>query len=203
MLPSVEVVGNIKKGEGEDNIKQSIPDATVKLRPLAIFNGEKMIGYLTEEESRVYNYVQGNIQNSIITSSCSENGLFTAEIISTKTKLKPDIAKKKIDIQIKASASIKEINCNMNLLDPNSIQILENKINQEMEEVIEKDVVNIIQTYQTDIFGFEELLYKTDPSSYKKLKEQYGDELIESLKFDVTSNVKLQTKGNIVKEITR
>ncbi len=203
VLPSVEVVGNIKKGEGEDNIKQSIPDATVKLRPLAIFNGEKMIGYLTEEESRVYNYVQGNIQNSIITSSCSENGLFTAEIISTKTKLKPDIAKKKIDIQIKASASIKEINCNMNLLDPNSIQILENKINQEMEEVIEKDVVNIIQTYQTDIFGFEELLYKTDPSSYKKLKEQYGDELIESLKFDVTSNVKLQTKGNIVKEITR
>ena len=203
VLPSVEVVGNIKKGEGEDNIKQSIPDATVKLRPLAIFNGEKMIGYLTEEESRVYNYVQGNIQNSIITSSCSENGLFTAEIISTKTKLKPDISKKKIDIQIKASASIKEINCNMNLLDPNSIQILENKINQEMEEVIEKDVVNIIQTYQTDIFGFEELLYKTDPSSYKKLKEQYGDELIESLKFDVTSNVKLQTKGNIVKEITR
>lgn len=203
VLPSVEVVGNIKKGEGEDNIKQSIPDATVKLRPLAIFNGGKMIGYLTEEESRVYNYVQGNIQNSILTSSCSENGLFTSEIISTKTKLKPDIEKMKITMQVKANASIKEINCNMNLLDSNSIQILENKINQEMEKVIEEDVTKIIETYKTDIFGFEELLYKTDPTSYKKLKEQYGDELIENLEFEVNSNVKLQTKGNIVKEITR
>ena len=203
VLPSVEVVGNIKKGEGEDNIKQSIPDATVKIKPLAIFNGGKMIGYLTDEESRVYNYVQGNIQNSIITTSCSENGLFTTEIIATKSKLKPDIEKKKINIQIKATASIKEINCNMNLLDPDSIQVLENKINKEIEETIEKDVVNVIQNYKTDIFGFEELLYKTDPTSYKKLKQQYGNELIENLQFEVKSNVKLQTKGNIIKEITR
>ncbi len=203
VLPSVEVVGNTKKGEGEDNIKQSVPDATVKLTPLAIFSGEKMMDYLTEEESRIYNYVQNNIQNTIVTTDCSENGKFTAELISTKTKLKPDIENKKISIQVKATASIKEINCNMNLLSPDSIQLLENKINTEIEETIEKDIIKIIQTYKTDIFGFEELLYKSNPNTYKQLKEKYGEELIENFKFEVSSKVKLQTKGNIVKEITR
>ncbi len=203
VLPSVEVVGNTEKGEGEDNIKQSVPDATVQIKPLAIFSGEKMIGYLTEEESRIYNYVQNNMQNTIITADCSEDGKFTTELISMKTKLKPDTENKKISIQVKATASIKEINCNMNLLSPDSIQLLENKINTEIEETIEKDIIKIIQTYKTDIFGFEELLYKSNPTTYKQLKEKYGKELIQNFKFEVSSKVKLQTKGNIVKEITR
>lgn len=203
VLPSVEVIGNTKKGEGEDNIKQSIPDATIQIKPLAIFKEDKMVGYLTEEESRVYNYVQNNIQNTIVTTSCSENGKFTTELISTKTKLKPDIQNKKVNIQVKATASIKEINCNMDLLDAKSIQILEDKINAEIEKAITEDVAKIIQTYETDIFGFEELFYKDNPTVYKNLKEKYGNELIENIQIEVTSKVQLQTKGNIVKEITR
>lgn len=203
VLPSIAVIGNSKKGEGEDNIKQSIPDATVQIKPLAIFKDNKMLDYLTEEESRVYNYVQNNIQNSIITLGCSDTGKFTAEIISNKTKLEPDIQNKKITISVKAKASIKEINCNSDLLEPKVITELEDKINQEIERVIEKDVTNVIRTYKTDIFGFEELLYKNTPNAYKKLKKEYGEELIETLSIEVKSNVQLQTKGNIVKEITR
>lgn len=203
VLPSVQVVGNYKKGEGEDNIKQSIPDATVQIKPLAIFKEDKMLDYLTEEESRVYNHVQNNIQNSIVTLSCSDTGKFTAELISTKTKLKSDIQNKKIEISIKAKASIKEINCNLDLLDPNVISDLEDMINEDIEDIMEKDITKIIETYKTDIFGFEELLYKSTPNAYKKLKQEYGDELIENLKIEVTSDVQLQTKGNIVKEITR
>ena len=203
VLPSVAVIGNTEEGESEDNIKQSIPDATIQLKPLAIFKDAKMIGYLTEEESRVYNYVQNNVQNTIVTAACSDQNKFTAELISVKTKLKPDIEKRKISIEVKANASIKEISCGLDLLDPESISILENKINAEVEKTIKNDIKKIIQTYKTDIFGFEELFYKTNPTAYKALKERYKDELIENLEFEVTSNVALLTKGNIVKEITR
>ncbi len=203
VLPTIEVIGSVKKGESEDNIKQSIPDAAVKIRPLAIFNDDKMIGYLSEEESRVYNHVQNNIQNSIITLNCSKDRKFTAELISTKTKLKADGKNKKISISVKARASIKEINCDVDLLDPNTITKLEEMINQEIISTMEKDIQNIIKQYKTDIFGFEELLYKTDPNTYKKLKKTYQDELIENLEIEVSSNVELQTKGNIIKEITR
>lgn len=203
VLPSIEVIGSEKKGEGEDNIKQSIPDATVKIQPLAIFKDDQMLDYLTETQSRVYNHVQNNVQNSIVTLNCSDTGKFTAELISTKTDLKSNIEQKKITISLKAKASIKEINCNLNLLNPEVITELEDMINQEIEETIEKEVIHMIDTYKTDIFGFEELLYKTTPNAYKKLKEEYGDELIENLEIEVTSDVKLQTKGNIVKEITR
>lgn len=203
VLPSIEVIGNAKKGEGEDNIKQSVPDATVRIRPLAIFKDSKMLDYLTEEESRVYNHVQNNVQNSIVTLNCSDTGKFTAELISTKTKLKSDIQNKKIEISIKAKASIKEINCDLDLLKPSVISDLEDMINQDIETVIKKDIEKMIETYKTDIFGFEELLYKTTPNAYKKLKQEYDDELIENLKIEVKSDVQLQTKGNIVKEIKR
>lgn len=203
VLPTIEVVGSVKKGESEDNIKQSIPDATVKIKPLAIFKDDKMIGYLSEEESRVYNHVSSNVQNSIITLNCSQDQKFTAELISTKTKLKPNVKDKKIEIAVEAKASIKEINCNVDLLEPDTIKQLEDKINQEIIQVIDDDVNHVIQNYKTDIFGFEEAFYKKDPSTYKKLKQLYKDELIEQIEIEVTSNVKLQTKGNIVKEITR
>ena len=62
---------------------------------------------------------------------------------------------------------------------------------------------NTLQKYQTDIFDFEELLYKTNPNEYKALKNQYGEDLLDHFDFDVKAKVNVQTKGNIIKEITR
>lgn len=203
VLPSVEYVGNTKKGEDSENIKESIPDATVEIRPLAIFNGQKLVGYLSDEESRAYNYIEGNIRNSIVTCNCDKEGIFTAEIVSTSTKLESDINKKKISISIKAKSNIKEINCDMNLLEPSTIDQIEGILNHHLEEMIANVITNTLETYHTDIFGFEELLYKTSPNAYQKLKKQYGDALLDDFQFDISVDVKVQTKGNIIKEITR
>lgn len=203
VLPSIESVGNAKKGDDSENIKQSIPDTTVMVKPLAIFKGEKLVGYLTDEESRAYNYIAGNIATSIITCNCGDNGIFTAEIVSTKTKLKSNIKERKISIAIKAKSNIKEINCDMNLLEPSAIDQLEGIISHHMKEMISNVITNTFDTYHTDIFGFEELLYKTSPIEYQKLKQQYQDKLLDEFHFDVDVDVKVQAKGNIIKEITR
>ncbi len=203
VLPSVEYIGNTEKGEGENNVKQSKPDATIELRPMAIFKDDKMIGYLTEQESRSLNYIKDKINNSILTCNCNNDGIFTAEIISSKTKLKADFEKKKITIAVEAKSNIKEINCNIDLLNSNTITEIEAIINQHLEEMIRDLIQNTLQKYQTDIFGFEELLYKSKPNEYKVLKKQYGEELLDHFDFEVVSKINVQTKGNIIKEITR
>lgn len=203
VLPSVEYIGNTEKGEGENNVKQSKPDATIELRPMAIFKDDKMIGYLTEQESRSLNYIKDKINNSILTCNCNKDGIFTAEIISSKTKLKADFEKKKITIAVEAKSNIKEINCNIDLLNSNTITEIEAIINQHLEEMIRDLIQNTLQKYQTDIFGFEELLYKSKPNEYKVLKKQYGEELLDHFDFEVVSKINVQTKGNIIKEITR
>lgn len=203
VLPSVKVAGDSDDGNSDDNIKQSTPEATIELQPLAVFKDDKLIGYLTEKQSRVYNYVHNNIQSSIVTFSCSDEKNFTSEIISSKTSLKSNIKEKKIYINVEAIGSIKEINCDMNLLDIKVIDTLENMLNNQMESIISNSIEEVHNNYHTDIFGFEELLYENSPNEYKLLKKQYGDELLENLEIEVSVDVKLQTKGNIVREISR
>lgn len=203
VVPSLKVIGKADKGSSEDNIKQSIPDASIQLQPLAVFKDDKLLGYLTDQQSRAFNYVQNNIQNSIVTFNCSDNQEFTSEIISSKTSLKTNIKDKKILISIKAKGSIKEFHCDMDLLNPEVIQKLQSMLNEQMEKIILKSINEVQNKYEIDIFGFEDALYKDSPKGYKKLKEQYGNELIENLEIEVSVDVKLQTKGNIVKEITR
>lgn len=203
VLPSLKVIGKADKGSSEDNIKQSTPDASVQLQPLAVFKDDKLLGYLTDQQSRTFNYVQNNIQNSIVTFNCSDEKEFTSEITSSKTSLKTNAKEKKIYISIKAKGSIKEFHCDMDLLDPAVIHNLQTMLNEQMEKIISKSIEEVQDTYQADIFGFEDVLYKNSPTAYKKLKEQYGDELIKNLKIEVSVDVKLQTKGNIVREITR
>ncbi len=203
ILPSVKYLGNAKKGEKEGNVKQSEPDASIEIQPMAIFKDEKLVGYLTDEESRGLSYIQNNINNSILTCNCNHDGVFTLEMVLNKTKLKADLKHQKIQIHINAKSNIKEINCDLDLLDPNTITEIEKMANHHLEKMIQDLIENILNNYETDIFGFEELLYKTDPNTYHKLQKQYGEELLENFDFEVTANITVQAKGNIIKEITR
>lgn len=203
VLPSVKIIGKGKKGDKQENIKSSIPDTSVELAPLAVFQEDKLLGYLNIEQSRSLNYVRGNIQNSILTYKCGENQLFSTEVISSKIKTKVDSKTPKIMISVTGSGNIKEINCDVDLTKSKTITQLQQTINQKMEQDILKDINEIIDTYHTDVFGFEELLYKNSPKQYQKLKKKYGEKLLEEIEVEVKVQIKLLTKGNIIRVIER
>lgn len=199
VLPSVTMKGNDKKGDEGDNIKKSEPDASIVLDDLAIFKDEKLVGYLNKQDSINVSTIKNEINNTIYTYECQKGKYASIEIVDSKTDIKAN--KQTINITVKQRANINEVNCGLDLEKKEVIEKLEKDMVKEKEKEILKTINKSINDFNADIFGFEDILYKDNPSNYKALVKKYDKDLLKNLKFQVKIDLNLLAKGNILKEI--
>lgn len=198
-LSTIQLQGSEKKGENKENIESSSPSAFLKLQPLAIFKGDKMIGYLTSDESIALGYIKYGIKNTIVDYECDNGKNSSIEILGVKNKITSK--DNNIKIQITGSGNIKEMNCNVDLTKSKEIDKIQEKVENNVKNSIEESIDNIILEYNSDVFGFKELIYKTSPKNYNKLEKKYGDDLLKNLDIEVSVDINLIAKGNIVEVI--
>jgi spore germination protein KC len=68
-LPSIKLMGNADNGSEEENIENTKADASVVLGNIGVFKNNKLLGYLSEEESLAYNFITDNVTGTIITNN--------------------------------------------------------------------------------------------------------------------------------------
>ena len=198
-LPSIYLTGNIDEGDKDENIDDSMVDTSVVLGPLAIFKGNKLIGYLSEEESLAYNIVMDNITNALITNKYDDDKYIVSELIKSKTDLEVDSKNNKINITVKGNAAIKEVNYNnINLKDENNVKKIEDDLNKKIEKLVRNSIKNVTKKYNSDIFGFENLFYKEDYKYYKQIKDEWSDKIFQNLEIKVDSKFEIVEQGNVL-----
>lgn len=197
VLPSIEVVGNEQVGEDTANIETTVSEASSVISNLAIFKGNKFVGYLTEEESQAYNLIMNNTQTTLIKTDYQNNQFVINEIIDSKTSIEASVKNKKVSINIKGKAAISEANYDEDLEDEKIIQKIQKDFNHTIEELITKSIKNTTQKFNSDIYGFRDLFYKTDPNGYQKMKGNWYQDVFPNLEIEVKSKVELIEKGNL------
>lgn len=196
-LPSIEVKGNEEEGESTKNIENTTGDASSIISTLAIFKSNKLVGYLSEKESLAYNLVMGNTQTTLIKTNYQNDQYVVNEIIDSSTKMEADPQKNKVTITIKGKSAISEVNLDCNLENKKTIENIQKKLNKTIENTIKNSIKDTIQKYNSDIYGFLDLFYKTDPSYYKKIKDTWYEETLPNLEIEVKSNIEIIEKGNL------
>lgn len=200
-LPTVRMTGNSKVGEQDENLKNTDTEVRVIVDSFAVFKEDKLVGYLDLEQSIASNYINDEIKNSIISYQCGESKYTAIEIIKNKTEINWIKNEPKFKISIQAQGNINEIHCEIDLTKESEIKRLEKEAEQVLKENIETTLKLVKEEYNSDIFGFGEILYKTNPKYFYELKEKTNDEIMSSLDFEVDIDVQLLAKGNLVKVI--
>jgi len=195
ILPSIEA-NKDKKGDTTENTESTKVKSMYKLSGLGVFKENKLQGYLTEEESITYNILQNEIENAILTYECEKDKYVVLETISSKAKT--STKNKEINIEINLSGNINETSCNINLDNDKSLKKLEKNFEKDIKEKIKKDIDSIRNTYNTDIFGFLEIIYKHDYDTYKKVKDTWYEETFKNIKINIKTSVDIIGKGNIL-----
>ena len=179
--PNIEmVIPSIKLDKGEMVIDNT-----------AIFKGDKLIGYIDEHESLYYSLIMNNVSDTVLT-SLYKNEYTTIEIDNTNTHI--DASNNKFKIKITLSGYIAEINSKVDLTNPITIKEIENTFEEDLKNNIAEFIQNIIDKYDTDIFGFKDLTYKKDFKNYNHFN-------LKELNFDIDIDISLKYKGNGVKEL--
>jgi len=172
----------------------------VYISGMAVFKNDKMIGKLSQEESRGVLWALGKVKSGVVlVSSPDKQGNVALEILEAKSKVTPEINDGKIvvHIKIKVESSLSEQTTTENLADISTFE----KIQKAQDEVIRQEIMasfNKSKELNADVFGFGEMVHKKYKNEWKVLKDNW-DEIYPTIELNINVETKIQ-KTDLLKK---
>lgn len=197
-ITGIQLIGDPEVGASLQNLETIKPAAILRYDHLAVFKGDKLVGWLNELETVTYNYLSNTVKTTVRAVACPndgkatpDGGKATIEIMKSKAEVKGNVnnGKPEININVKVQGNIGSVSCKVQLNDLKTIAEFE-KSYEELAEKIGKEAIESIQKqYQADIFGFGEVIHRSNPKEWKQLKENWDEEFS-----NLTTNLKVDMK---------
>ncbi|MFJ7737463.1 Ger(x)C family spore germination protein [Lysinibacillus sp. NPDC097287] len=204
VLSVIEVIGDQKIGIDMANVERIDTPVFLEFTGLAVFQQDRLMGVLSEEESKSFNILNDNINNTIEVISCPNEGELSTEIINSKTKIKGKIQNgtPKINVSIDIDQNVSEVNCTINLAENETIPMINEKTSKLIKGEVEKVLHTMQQKYQVDNLGFNEVLHRENPKEWKKIKDDWST-LFPELEVIVEVNVSTRGLGTMQNALSR
>lgn len=102
-----------------------------------------------------------------------------------------------ISIEQHIESDIGEVQCrNLDLTNPKTITELEQIANQKVVHLFETTIKKVQQEFKSDIFGFGEVIHRSNPQAWKKLKDNW-DQTFVNLPVSVKTDIKIRQLGKV------
>ncbi|MDP4163998.1 MAG: Ger(x)C family spore germination protein [Bacillota bacterium] len=202
IITGVIVSGNKKEGESKSGMEIIKPPAVVKLKDIAVFKGDKLVGWLDLEESKGVNYINNNVKTTVGHIKCPTGGKIITEVSNAKSSIKSTIdkyGKPKINIEFSTEENIGEVQCKIDLSKPETIKKLE-KIAEHRIVTLAEKTIKKAKKYNSDIFGFGEVVHRDHPKEWKKLKKNWK-KIFPELEVEITGKVNIRRIGTITNSV--
>lgn len=199
ILPTISIIGNVKNGSQNKSLEQTTPSAITKLDNMAIFKDDKLVALANKNESKAINIINNKIDQMNIYLKCNDSTT-TIKILDLNTKIKiVDFKELKYRIIVSAEGSIMEDTCNDDLANNKNMEKLQRKTENQIKKMIKKGI-RVAKKYETDIYGFGNLLYKKHPNEFEKYKD-WDKGGFKNTNIDISVKVNIRFKGSAKKNI--
>ncbi|UFJ39835.1 Ger(x)C family spore germination protein [Brevibacillus humidisoli] len=200
VLSGVQIKGDPEIGETRENVELIDSPGQLQYSGLAVFNKDKLIGWLTEEESKGYTYIVDRIQNTAEEVSCPKGGKLVLEVIRSGTELKGKVinGKPEIEITVETEGNVGEVECLLDVSDPQAIYELEKRVEQAIKDRIQRTIKKVQRRYKVDIFGFGQAIHFADPQAWRQLKQDWNEMFVD-VAVHVTVDFKIRRLGTVSK----
>lgn len=199
ILTGIEIKGNVQDGEMTKNLEQTKPKTFLQYKGLAIFIQDKLIGWLNESESRAVHYAFGKVKSSVGYIKCPQGGKVVIEVFRTKAKLNSELYEGEPygSVNVKVQGNVGEVECRgLDLTKPQSISYLEKESEKTLTENIKSTIKHVQRNFRSDIFGFGEALYRSEPDYWNKHKKDW-DQIFSQMPVTVKVEMNIRQTGTI------
>ena len=197
VLSGFRMKGKVKQGKDVTNIQKSELDTTLEADGLAIFREEKLIDWYQGDTSRGVVWILDKIKETDVELDWKGNrNRLVCNIIRQKTKVIANTNKGRpvITVRVRAEGDIREVRTPVNLNDPSIILDLE----KELREEIKKELLQTVKKTQlnkTDIFGFGEVVHRSDPKQWERMKDDWNETYFPKLTVKVEVEAYIRRSG--------
>lgn len=183
--------GEIQKQEQDQQSNNQV----ISLNGAAVFKDGTLKGFLNEKETRGILWLQGNVNNEVMILGCGKNtsGNISIIIRETNTQMIPFLKDNSLEMAVKTNvqADIGEVTCSNLTLNSKKID----QLNQQLAKQIKSEATNVLnkvqKQWQTDIFGFGEVIYRLEPLEWEQLAPSWRTGGLKELtvNVDVEANI--------------
>lgn len=182
VITGIQLTGDPLEGEKMENLQSVNPKVRLKYTNIAVFNKDKLKGWLNENESKGYNYVENDVKSTIVTVPCFTNPKenLSVELIDSDTKIKVNSLNSypEMSVSVKADGNIGEVGCSIDLTKQDTLNKIEKLVEKDIKSKIEA-VINTAQNkYKLDFLGFGEVVHRSEPAYWKGVKKNWDKEFV-------------------------
>ena len=144
----------------------------------AVFKKDKMIGRITQNETRGVMWLKNEIRNATVTVKEEEfEGSVSFHQIRATTKLTPKIerGKWKMHVEVKAEGDMVQNGTVLNPVRPEILGKMEKAFKDEIQNQLETALRTVQKKMKADIFGFAEEFHRKYPKQWHQVKDQWDD----------------------------
>lgn len=200
VLTGVEITPGMIDSNSTDALKKSSGMERLKYTSLGAFKKDKLVGWLDEDEAKAYNYIVGNVKNTVGYVNYDDDVKVTFEVTKAKSTMRAYLIKGKpaIDVEINVKHNVGGVEGAFDVSLEENQKII-NKISEEKIKSICMKVVNKAQNeLKTDIFGFGEAVHRQYPKVWEEIKDDWDNEFT-----DIPVNIAVKFETDRLGQITR
>jgi|LSQX01.2.fsa_nt_gb spore germination protein KC len=201
-LPGIEITTGEKGSDTLDVLTTVSGKKGLKYIDMGVFKDDKLIGWLSEDESKGFNYIVGNVKNNIEYTHYNEKDQITYEIIDSAKKITTSVVNQKpsLLVEIRVKANIGAVDGYFDIMKKENESMVVNLLENRLQEFCESALRKAQTELHSDIFGFGEVIHVKYPKLWKEIKSNWSVEFSRlPVEFDVT--VELNKTGEISKSV--
>lgn len=182
------------------HLNQSSSNKSPQILGTAIFDKDKLIGFLSGEETKNLLFVLDDIKGGLLITNAingKKQTPISLEIFKSKTKTTPVIQNNKVkfNIQINTTVAFDEISGDVKILEENKVMKLEEYAGKELKKRVENCIKHVQSSYGVDIFGFGAKLREENPNVWNQIAGRWDNGEFKDLEVNVKANVHIKGSG--------
>jgi len=204
VVTGIVLVGDADEGSKRSNILTTTPKSRLRLFGLSVFKKDRLVGWLSEQESRGYNFIQGTMYNSTGNITCDDGQLLALEVQNETAKKSARYrdGQMRLSVDVKIEAKIAEVACQIKLTKDETIRHLERKAEQRVTSIVQSTLNRAQRDLKVDIFGFGQVVHRKYPSYWRKAQNNW-DERFSGMPVDLKIDVKIRLLGTVTESLER
>uniref|UniRef100_UPI0015F3F02C Ger(x)C family spore germination protein n=1 Tax=Priestia aryabhattai TaxID=412384 RepID=UPI0015F3F02C len=197
VVSGFRLVGNPQQAQKLDNLQESAPAATLRASGIAVLKQGKLVDWLYGKPARGTVWILDKIQGTDINIDwAGKKEAIAYQTVRQKTSVSAQVknGKPHISVHTRVEGDIGDMEVPVDITNPKVITKIEQSLRKEIKKEL-RVAIERAQKNKTDILGFGEVVHRTRPNQFKKLKTEWNDVYFPKLDVDITVEAYVRRAG--------
>ncbi|MGG0454427.1 Ger(x)C family spore germination protein [Priestia megaterium] len=197
IVSGFRLVGNHKQAQKLDNLQESAPEATLQASGIAVLKQGKLVDWLYGKPARGTVWMLDKIQGTDININWGGRKQSIAyQTVRQKTSVSAQVknGQPHISVHTRVEGDISDMEVPVDITNPKVITKIEKSVRKEIKKEL-RVAIEHAQKNKTDILGFGEVVHRTRPNQFKKLKTEWNDVYFPKLDVDIAVEAYVRRAG--------